>query len=102
MEAVMSEKRGSMRSKLIMSFYRAGAGAGAKAPPPPTTVKPKPAVLVKTTSFRCAADGDGYVHGPNGGAGDQHVDNKATSYIFHVKQRLQLEESNLIFNSPQN
>lgn len=72
------------RSKLIMSFYRA-------AKPPATTVKPKPAAsLLKTMSY------DGYVHGPNGGTGDQLVDNKATTYISLVKERRRLEESNLI------
>ncbi|KAL8550731.1 hypothetical protein ACS0TY_009221 [Phlomoides rotata] len=86
---VTSVKRGSMTSKLIMSFYRA-------AKPPPTATmhvvdKPRPASLVKTTPF-----GDGYVHGLNGGSGDEFVDNKATSYIFHAKERRRLEESNLI------
>ncbi|KAG8365864.1 hypothetical protein BUALT_Bualt17G0016200 [Buddleja alternifolia] len=85
-----------MKSKLIMSFYRA-----AKPSPAvqftPAVVKPRPASLVKKVSFN-HEDGssDGYVHGSAGGGEDEHVDNKATSYIFHVKERLKLEESNLL------
>lgn len=95
MEAV-SEKRGSnsMKSKLMMSFYRAAK------PQPATTVKPPPpAVFVKTTSFRndgMRRSDDGYSHGPDGGGGDRHVDKKATSYISHVKERLRLEELDLV------
>lgn len=98
MEVVVNEKRGgSMKSKLIMSFYRV-----AKPPTAATsTVKPRAAAAatalsVKTTSFPCSDDG--YVHGPDGGGGDQLVDRKATSYISQVKQRLLLEESNLMIN----
>lgn len=92
---VVSEKRGSMKSKLIMSFYRAAK------PPPATTVKPPPALLVKATSFRnddCASprSDDGYSHGPDGGGGDRFVDKKASSFISHVKERLRLEELDLM------
>ncbi|KAA8528953.1 hypothetical protein F0562_033559 [Nyssa sinensis] len=34
--------------------------------------------------------GDGYVHGPNGGDGDENVDMKAESYILHVKEHFKL------------
>lgn len=95
MEAVSEKRGGSMKSKLIMSFYRSP-----KPPTPPaaTTVKPRPAaaaVLVKTTSLRCDAR-DGYFHGPDGGGGDQLVDKKASTYISQVKERRRLEESNLM------
>ncbi|KAI3452575.1 hypothetical protein Pfo_009239, partial [Paulownia fortunei] len=88
-----------MKSKLIMSFSRA-----AKPPPsaaPTVNVKARPAALVKTMSFKnddgsFGKSDDGYVHGPNGGGGDEHVDNKATSYISYVKERLKLEESDLL------
>lgn len=38
---------------------------------------------------------DGYVHGPNGVGGDEHVDKKATSFISLVKERVRLEEMNI-------
>lgn len=93
---VAGDKRGLTKSKLIMSFYRAG-----KPPSAAPTVKQRPASLVRTMSFRndegsFGNSDDGYVHGPNGGGGDELVDNKATSYISHVKERLRLEESNLM------
>ncbi|KAL7110045.1 hypothetical protein ACP275_05G000700 [Erythranthe tilingii] len=105
MEVVGSHKRGLMKSKLVMSFYRA-------AKPTPSTVQcaavtaVKPIRAASLVSFRHDDDGggrfvkseDGYIHGPNGGGGDEHVDNRATSYIFQVKERLKLEESNLIIN----
>ncbi|KAG6398709.1 hypothetical protein SASPL_140177 [Salvia splendens] len=77
-----------------MSFYRTPKAPAA------ATVKPRPAaaVLVKTTSLRCdvGKSGDGYVHGPDGGGGDQCVDRKASSYISQVKERRRLEESTLL------
>ncbi|KAL9165987.1 hypothetical protein ABFS82_05G000600 [Erythranthe guttata] len=110
MEVVGSHKRGLMKSKLVMSFYRA-------AKPTPSTVQCAAVTAVKPiraasqlVSFRHDDDDDdhhhhhhvksedGYIHGPNGGGGDEHVDNRATSYIFQVKERLKLEESNLIIN----
>lgn len=96
MEAASHKRASLMKSKLVMSFYRAGK------PPAVATVKPRPALLVKTVSFRhddgeggFGKSDDGYSHGPNGGGGDEHVDNRATSYISQFKQRLILEESNL-------
>ncbi|GFP88400.1 hypothetical protein PHJA_000983700 [Phtheirospermum japonicum] len=76
-------------SKLIMSFYR-----GAKPPPSAVqAVKPSPASnLAKTTSFR-NDDREGSF-GKSGG--DEHVDNRAASYISHVKERRKLEELNLL------
>ncbi|KAL7108718.1 hypothetical protein ACP275_06G130000 [Erythranthe tilingii] len=104
MEVVGSNKRGLMKSKLVMSFYRAAK------PTPSTTVQCATAVkpiraASQLVSFRhhdddggrlVKSEDDGYIHGLNGGGGDEHVDNRATSYIFHVKERLKLEESNLI------
>ncbi|KAL8051186.1 hypothetical protein ABFX02_06G129400 [Erythranthe guttata] len=106
MEEVGSNKRGSMKSKLVMSFYRAAK------PTPSTTVQCAAAVkpiraASQLVSFRHDDDirggrfvksEDGYIHGRNGGGGDEHVDNRATSYISQVKERLRLEESNLIIN----
>lgn len=83
MEAVVSEKRGgSMKSKLIMSFYR--------------TPKPPPATMVKTTSLRCDAGKSG--NGFDGGGGDLLVDKKASSFISQVKERRRIEESNLMID----
>ncbi|KAL8050982.1 hypothetical protein ABFS82_06G115100 [Erythranthe guttata] len=103
MEVVGSNKQGLKKSKLVMSFYRAAK------PTPSTTVQcaaVKPIRAASLVSFRHDDDGggrfvkseDGYIHGRNGGGGDEHVDNRATSYISQVKERLRLEESNLIIS----
>ncbi|KAL7148840.1 hypothetical protein ABFS83_05G000600 [Erythranthe nasuta] len=107
MEVVGSHKRGLMKSKLVMSFYRAAKPTPSTVQCAAVTTAVKPIrAASQLVSFRHDDDGggrfdkseDGYIHGPNGGGGDEHVDNRATSYIFQVKERLKLEESNLIIN----
>ncbi|PIN08358.1 hypothetical protein CDL12_19070 [Handroanthus impetiginosus] len=94
MEVPSHKQGGSMKGKLIMSFYRA-------AKPPSSAVqctvaaatvaaanKSGPPLIPKTVSFKGRED-------HFGNEGDEHVDNKATSFISHVKERIKLEELNL-------
>ncbi|KAL3511458.1 hypothetical protein ACH5RR_030859 [Cinchona calisaya] len=82
---------GFMKSRLVMSFYRA-------AKPAPyvmqnaTNVEPEPSSAVRKLSF---SKPDGYIHGSKGVGGDEQVDTKATNYIHHVKERRKLEELSL-------
>ncbi|CAA2966649.1 Hypothetical predicted protein [Olea europaea subsp. europaea] len=94
METTNLKQGGIMRSKLVMSFYRAAKPSPAMqctVAATTTTIK-LPTQKVAFTEKGDFGVSDGYVHGPNGGAGDELVDAKATSFIFHVKERLRLEE----------
>ncbi|CAK9137281.1 unnamed protein product [Ilex paraguariensis] len=92
-----NKQRGFVKSKLVMSFSRA-------AKPSSTVqyasmVKPGPSSSTQDVSFSQPGGfggSDGYVHGPNGGAGDVNVDSKAASYISYVREKRMLEESLLI------
>ncbi|KAK4413181.1 hypothetical protein Salat_2730600 [Sesamum alatum] len=98
------EVGGLMKNKLIMSFYRAAKPSPVVQCTTTTTTtttttatttvekRPKPSKN-KEGGFRGS---DGYVHGRDGSGGDEHVDNKATNYISYVKERLRLEEANLL------
>nr|GMD16923.1 MADS-box transcription factor, plant [Ipomoea batatas] len=85
-------------ANFVMSFYKAAkplspqsfSGQDAKiiVPRRPCSSSSRKKVLQSAFS----GSSDGYIHGPDGGAGDKNVDLKATSYIFQVKERLRLEE----------
>lgn len=88
------------KSMLIMSFYRSNRLSPSPAQYATTVVKQKPpSSSVQKVSpgggFSCS---DGYVHGATGVGGDEHVDNKASSYISQVKERVKREEMDIINN----
>ncbi|GFZ21116.1 hypothetical protein Acr_29g0002780 [Actinidia rufa] len=103
-----SHKRtGFMKSKLVKPFYRAAKPHENQVKLAPSSdsyvgyyvvghgyaiPSPDKASSSQTNSF-CGCDG--YVHGPNGGGGDENVDMKASSYISYVKQRIKLERVEL-------
>lgn len=116
-ETGVQKPKGIMRSKLVMSFYRAAkppsslplqysGGGGGDHKGVAAVVKPShphtqthtsvaEASTQRVISFqkqRSFGRSDGYVHGPEGGAGDRGVDNKASSYISYVKERRMHEE----------
>lgn len=93
-----------MKSKLVMSFYRAAKPAPSMMQYA-TKVESEPsAAAVQKLSFSKPGGGfptsDGYVHGPKGVGGDEQVDTKATSYIYHVKERRKLEELCILNEGP--
>ncbi|KZV24452.1 hypothetical protein F511_25477 [Dorcoceras hygrometricum] len=98
MEVTSHKQGGSIKSKLVTSFYRTAKSPSATQYATAAVVRAS--ALVKTVSLKnhegkfCGSDG--YIHGQNNRGGDEHVDNKATCYISHVKERLKLEESDLI------
>ncbi|GAA0143070.1 hypothetical protein LIER_35675 [Lithospermum erythrorhizon] len=95
----------SMKSKLMMSFYRSSSKDSKDSSTMQyyeydynNTTSPKvkhPTKAASVTKQGNFGGGDGYVHDPNGGGGDAHVDSKATNYISYVKERRRLEEINL-------
>ncbi|CAI9093182.1 OLC1v1028618C1 [Oldenlandia corymbosa var. corymbosa] len=105
------QQGGFMKSKLVMSFYKVAKPASSSGGQYGATYKveyqkePSCAVVhkveYKNPQGRGGGGGalssrDGYVHGPRGLGGDEHVDTKATSYIFQVKERRRLEEMNIM------
>nr|GMD21071.1 MADS-box transcription factor, plant [Ipomoea batatas] len=83
-------------ANFVMSFYK-----GSKPLSPPSLAGQDAKIIVarpcsssrkKVLQSAFSGSSDGYIHGPDGGAGDKNVDLKATSYIFQVKERLRLEE----------
>lgn len=92
MESGQQKLKGMMKSKLVMSFYKAPkpSASPSQAGSVQTSLSTqKVSTFTKQNSF---GRSDGYVHGPDGGGGDRGVDNKASSYISYVKERRILEE----------
>lgn len=71
-----------MTTKFTLSFGKIAQNN--KVEPKPKVIFTKPAANL----FVTPAEGKVY----SGGGGDKNVDDKATSYIFQVKERLRLEE----------